>query len=130
MKADTFGFALRDTPTIVRDLREHDRVDMPRNNQRIIQAFRWLVQGWRANADIQLLLCNSHPDACVDAAEVARVTNHSVSCQCKGFETETEKRNELKNTIMQIKEETGDIADIKRLARKLLNQSAKNRIVS
>ena len=56
----------------------YDEVDMPRNNQRIIQAFRWLVQGWRANADIQLLLCDSHPDACVDAAKVARVTNCSV----------------------------------------------------
>ena len=48
-----------------------------------------LVQGWRANCDIQVLLyeCNllhSHPD------EIVRVTDYIVAYTCKGNETTVE----------------------------------------
>src|SRR5687767_1174537 len=55
-KCDTPGFPIRMEPTLVCDLRGFDRLELPRNDRRIVASLRWLLQGWRANCDIQVLL--------------------------------------------------------------------------
>ena len=55
-KCDTPGFPLRTEPELVHDLRGFDRLDLPQNHKRIVASSRWLLQGWRANCDIQVLL--------------------------------------------------------------------------
>ena len=55
-KGDTKGFPLRSEAAIVRDLRGFYRLELPRENRRTVQSSTWLVQGWRANSDIQILL--------------------------------------------------------------------------
>ena len=78
---NTPGFPLRTEPKLVRDLRGFDRLDLPRNHRRIVASSRWLLQGWRANCDIQVLLygCDPmHPNS----DEIARVSNYIVAYAC------------------------------------------------
>ena len=73
-KCNTLGFLLRVEPKLGCDLHGFDRLELPQNGRRIGATSKWLVQGWRANCDIQLLLyegdtLNPSPD------EIARVTD-------------------------------------------------------
>ena len=85
-KYDTPGFPLRTEPQLVRDLQGFDRLDLPRNHRRIVASSRWLLQGWKANCDIQVLLyqCDPlHPNP----DEIAQVTDYIVAYTCKGNES-------------------------------------------
>jgi hypothetical protein len=128
-KCDTPGFQLHTDPRLVRDMRGFDRVDLPRNNRRITQASTYIMRGWRANCDIQLLLYKSAP-LDIDAADVSRVTNYVVSYACKGNETVVEEKKCIESMIINAQDEMGNVQDVKRLARKVLNQASKNRVVS
>ena len=41
---------------IIHDVRGFYRLELPRENRRTVQTSTWLVQGWRANCDIQIIL--------------------------------------------------------------------------
>lgn len=129
LKNDTPGFTLSQKAVIMRDIRGFDRVDLVRNTRRITQASAFLMQGWRGNSDIQYLIYKSLPDD-VDPEDVSRVTNYIVSYACKGSETVVEEKKAMIAIINAAKEEQGDKRDMKRLARRLLNQCSKNRVVS
>ena len=129
MKCNTPGFALREKADIVRDIRGFDRVDLPRNNRRITQSSKYLMQGWRGNCDIQLLIYKSPPQN-IDAGDVSRVTNYVVSYACKGSESATDEKKGMKAIIELAQEEYGDDRDVKRMARRLLNECTKSRVVS
>ena len=58
---NTPGFPLRDEPKLVHNLRGFDRLELPQNHNRIVATSKWLVQGWRANCDIQILLFECDP---------------------------------------------------------------------
>src|SRR5687767_5170697 len=126
---DTPGFPLRVEPKLVRDLRGFDRSEVPQNDRRIIASSRWLLQGWRANCDIQLLLyeCDPlHPNP----EEVARVTDYIVAYACKGNETILEEKKQMKALILGCEEVSGTKNDVKRIARKLLNKTTKDKVIS
>ena len=123
-ECNTPGFKIRKEPCIVRDLRGFDRVDMPRNHRRITQCATYVAQGWRGNCDIQYLIYTSDPDN-IDASDVSRVTNYVVSYSCKGSETEMEQKLSMKDLILAAKEEEGDIKDVRRIAKRLLNDCSK-----
>jgi hypothetical protein len=129
MKCDTPGFQLLDDARVVTDLRGFERVDLPRNNRRVTQASTFLMRGWRGNCDIQLLIYKSHPGE-IDASDVSRVTNYVVSYACKGNETVVEEKKCIQALIGTAQDELSNVQDVKRLARKVLNQSTKNRVVS
>lgn len=128
-KCDTPGFPLRVVPAVMRDLRGFDRVDLPRNNKRITQSSTYLMRGWRGNCDIQLLIYKSSPFE-VDASDVSRVTNYVVSYACKGNESIVEEKKSMEGIVLAAKDENGDARDVKRIARRLLNECTKNRVVS
>lgn len=126
---DTPGFPLRMEPILVRDLRGFDRLELPRNHRRIVATSQWLVQGWRANCDIQVLLyecdpLNPNPD------EIARVTDYIVAYACKGNETIIEEMKQMKALILGSQDISGTTNDVKRIARKLLNKTTKNKVIS
>ena len=129
MKCDTPGFQLRTSATILRDLRGFDRVDLCRNNRSITQSSTFLMRGWRGNCDIQVLIYKSAPED-IDANDVSRVTNYVVSYACKGTESVVEQKKSMASIILAAKEEMGDDKDVKKLARRLLNECTKNRVVS
>src|SRR5687767_5829922 len=126
---DTPGFPLRIEPKLVRDLRGFDRFELPRNHRRIVASSRWLLQGWRGNTDLQPLLyqCDPlHPNP----DEVARVTDYIVAYSCKGNETIVEERKQMKALILGSQEVSGTSNDVKRIARKLLNKTTKDKVIS
>ena len=126
---DTPGFPLRTEPKLVHDLRGFDRLELPRNHRRIVATSRWLVQGWRANCDIQILLyeCDPlHPSP----EEIARVTDYIVAYACKGNETIVEEKKQMKALILGSQDISGTTNDVKRIARKLLNKTCKDKIIS
>ena len=92
---DTPGFPLRTEPKLVRDLRGFDRLELPRNNRRIVTTSKPLVQAWRANCDAQLLLYQGNP-AHPSPDEIARVTDYIVAYACKGNETLLEETKQMK----------------------------------
>lgn len=129
MKCDTPGFHQREIPELKRDIRGFDRVDLARNNTTITQASKYLMRGWRANCDIQLLIYKSMPDD-VEPADISRVTNYVVSYACKGNDTVIDEMKAMRAIIDAAKEDEGDVREMRRLARQLLNQCSKNRVVS
>jgi hypothetical protein len=128
-KCDTPGFKTNPSPAITRDPRGFDRVDMPRNNKYVVQASTYLCQGWRGNCDIQYLIYSSDGDE-VDASDISRVTNYIVSYSCKGNETEIQEKGALKGIVMAAQVEHGDDRDVKKLARRVLNEASKSRVIS
>ena len=87
------------------------------------------MQGWRGNCDVQFLIYNSPPHN-MDATNISRVTNYVVAYACKGNESVVEEKKAIRAIIEAANEESGNHQDVKRLARKILNQATKNRIVS
>ena len=126
---DTPGFQLKKIYELVHDMRGFDRLDMPRNHQRITQCSLFLMQGWRANVDLQYLIYKSDPDE-IDASDISRVTNYVASYCCKGNETSIQEKNHMKALINCAEEKTGDVDDIRRMARKMLNECSKKRVIS
>ena len=126
---DTPGFPLRTEPKLVHDLRGFDRLELPRNHRKIVPTSRWLVQGWRANCDLQVLLyeCDpKHPSPC----EIARVTDYIVAYDCKGNETIVEEKKQMKALMLASQDISGTTNDVKTIARKLLNKTCKDKIIS
>ena len=126
---NTPGFPLREEPQLVRDLRGFDRLELPRNDRRIVATSRWLVQGWRANCDIQVLLYEGDP-LHPNPDEIARVTDYIVAYACKGNETIVEEMKQMKALILGFQEVSGTTNDVKRIARKLLNKTTKDKVIS
>ena len=126
---NTPGFPLRIEPKLVRDLRGFDRLELPRNNRRIVTTSKPLVQSWRANCDIQILLYegnSAHPIP----EEIGRVTDYIVAYACKGNESLIEEMKQNKALILGMNDTTGTIIDVKRIARKLLNKTTKDKVIS
>jgi len=126
---DTPGFPLRVEPKLVRDLHGFDRLELPWNDRRIVASSRWLLQGWRANCDIQVLLYEDNP-LHPNPDEIARVTDYIVAYACKGNETIVEEMKQMKALILGSQEVSGTTNDVKRIARKLLNKTTKDKVIS
>ena len=126
---DTPGFLVRVEPELIFDLQGFNRLELPRNDRRIVASSGWLLQGWRANCDIQVLLyeCDPlHPNP----DEIARVTDYIVAYACKGNETIVEEMNQMKALILGCQDITETTIDIKKIARKLLNKTSKDKVIS
>ena len=128
---DTSGWEELKNATVTRDHRGTLKLNLPRSktSNRLVQTSIYLSRGWRANVDIQLLLhdCNEEEICSVD---VAGVTDYIVGYICKGNESQVQEKANMKELVMDSTSVCGDLRDVKRVARHLLNQSAKNRVVS
>jgi hypothetical protein len=127
--ADAPGFPLRTEPEILRDLRGFDRLELPRNNQRTVQSSLCFVQSWRANCDIQTLLCDSDPK-CPKPEDIGGVADCIVAHACKGNEKIAQERQQMKALIMGGSETSGTVAEVKTLARVSLNKVTKKKVIS
>jgi hypothetical protein len=88
-----------------------------------------LAQGWRANCDVQMLIYESNPD-CPDPGDITRVTDYIVAYACKGVESLAEEREQTKNLILSAKEDAIGKQDVQRIARKALNRSLAEKLIS
>jgi hypothetical protein len=131
-KGDTQGFILRDEPKIVKDVRGFDRLELPRNNRRTVQSSLYLLRGWRANCDVQLILYDSDPTN-PDCEELAKVTDYVVAYACKGNDSLQGEKEKFKSYILSLNDETvnqGDVNEARRLARMILNKSMAEKVIS
>ena len=83
---DTPGFPPIDSPEIKVDHKHSTKLYMRRNHTRVVQTSTDLLQSWRANCDVQLLIYNSDPKN-PDVTDIARVTDYIVAYSCKGNAT-------------------------------------------
>ncbi len=88
-----------------------------------------LAHGWRANCDVQMLIYESNPD-CPDPGDITRVTDYIVAYACKGVESLAEEREQTKSLILSAKEDAIGKQDVQRIARKVLNRSLGEKLIS
>ena len=98
-KADTPGFELHSQPQIKTDHRRAQKLYMPRNHARVNQTSLDLLQSWRGNCDVQILVYDCDPKH-PNLSEIARVTDYVVSYACKGNTTVKEEREQNKSLIL------------------------------
>ena len=72
-----------DTAAVVNDIRGYIKLELPRNHPRIVQTSAFLLQGWRANVDIQLLLYEGDV-ASTSTSEISQISDYIISYICKG----------------------------------------------
>ena len=58
-----------------------------------------ILQSWRANCDLQILIYSSDPDH-PDPDDIARVTDYVVGYACKGNKTLKEERELTKKLVL------------------------------
>jgi hypothetical protein len=80
---DTPGFVTNSKAEIRREINGTVKLALPRNSSRMIQSSVKLLQLWRANCDVQLLLYDSDPRN-PNLFEISKVTDYIVSYACKG----------------------------------------------
>ena len=99
-KNDTPGFPIRNQSEIVRDKRGFLKLELKRNSRRMLQTSLSLLQTWRANCDLQVMLYDSTPDN-FDFSEIARLTDYVVAYSCKGNQTLQAEKDNIKTVIMK-----------------------------
>ena len=102
---------------------------MPRNSPWLVQTSLSLIQGWHANCDIQFIIYDSNPSN-PDAKEIAEVTDYVVAYACKGNISLTQERKEVQTQILEAECTTASKADVRKLARQVMNKAVSKRLAS
>ena len=96
----TPGFSLTSESKITNDKRGFNKLELQRNTVRMIQTSTSLLQAWRGNCDLQVILYDSPFDN-FDFTEIARVTDYVVAYACKGNNTLQVEKDSIKTIIMR-----------------------------
>jgi len=101
-KGDTPGYKLQSEPTIERDFRRggFQKFNCSRNTRRMNQTPMDLLQFWRANCDMQILIYDSDPNN-PDPRDIAKVTDYIVAYTCKGNMTTAMESQIIEDIIMR-----------------------------
>lgn len=92
-ECDTPGFAHSKEYKIENDHRGSRKLYLPRNHNRITQTSKDMLQSWRANCDIQILIYNSNPKT-PSVAEISKITDYIASYATKGNGTIRQEREQ------------------------------------
>ena len=84
---------------------------MPRNNKRLNQTSMDVLQSWRGNCDVQILIYDSNPET-PNVKEISRVTDYVVAYSCKGNSTLEEEKQHTKELLLALEELTGGKEDM------------------
>ena len=100
-KADTEGRELLDNSIITVDRRgiEHFRL-IRTKSRKVVQHSKSLLQSWRGNCDVQLLIYRSHPDK-PDITEIENVCKYVVAYASKKNHTTKEEKEAIQNIILR-----------------------------
>ena len=126
---DTKGFPKLSKPRICRDMRGFRRLDLRRNHPRVLQSSLYCVRSWRANCDVQILLYESDP-MFPSAEDIAKATDYIVGYACKGNENLKTEKKHMSEIIVKANEVNGDNSDVTRTARKILNYTIGEKMIS
>ena len=98
---DTPGKAHQSETTIELDHRGVENLLLPREKSRhIVQHSRTMLQAWRANADVQLLVYRSNPDI-PDVSEIEAVSKYCTSYTGKTNQTTKQEISTIQNVIIR-----------------------------
>ena len=120
---------MTDRAEIKVDHRRTQRLYLKRNHPRLNQTSRFLLQSWRGNCDVQILVYNSAPSN-PDIAEIAKITDYVVSYQCKGNHSWKEEREQIRQLIMASEDIGLGKQDIVRVAKQIMNKTSSKRVIS
>jgi hypothetical protein len=99
-KCDTPGFPLSTDPSVKRDQKGSKKLLLSRNHNRLLQVSTAMLQSWRGNCDIQVLIYDSSPKQ-PNLDEIARVTDYVMSYTSKGNHTFTEEKEQNRLLIQR-----------------------------
>lgn len=129
---ETEGFPLQNEDLIVVDTNtkiKHLKLKR-QSSRRMTQCSQYLLQSWRANCDIQLLIYDSNPDK-PNLEEIRRVTDYVVSYTTKVNQSIPEERKVIKEIINNCENQTeNDLNDLRLICRQVLNSFHNKRIIS
>ena len=128
-KGNTPGFDIRSVARIVKDERGFYRMELSRNNNRLIQSSLWLVGSNRANGDVGFMLYNKNPMV-PGPSEIRNVVGYIVDYASKANETEKKSRENMETLIMSHQVTTGDRYDVSSVTIKCMNQLMKHKMTS
>ena len=96
---NTPGFPLVHNDCIMFDNRGFKTLHMKRTfSNRLNQSSMIMLQSWRANCDVKLLLYDTHPKW-PDIKEISNVSDYIVSYTCKGHMTQVKERDIIISSI-------------------------------
>ena len=119
---------MAEVPRVVKEHQRCQKLRMPRNHRRINQTSIDLIQTWRGNCDIQILIYDSDPDN-FDLKEISKVTDYVVAYSCKGNATLREEVDMNKKLILATEESTYDEAELRRVCKQVMNKAAASRLI-
>ena len=93
------GMPLSDKPFIEKSKAGFKKLKMKCNHPHLTQTSKCMLQSWRTNCDIQLLIYDSHPEA-PDYQEIAMVVDYAIGYATKGSHTFMEERNQLCSFVL------------------------------
>ena len=79
---------------------------------------------------MQPLVYKADEDGNISPTEISRVTNYIIAYSCKGTESSVQEKKALECLILKQKDISGTVQDVKRVARKILNEALKLRVIS
>jgi hypothetical protein len=96
---DTPGFPYSTNDEIINDPRGFKILQLSRQNSKhVLQSSMSLLQSWRANSDVKILLYETDPNY-PDLTEISTVCDYLVSYTCKGHTTLFEEKNIISSAI-------------------------------
>ena len=99
-QGDTPGWEFRDDAVIEKNKKGVEHLLMRRtNSRRINQHSRHVLQAWRANADVQLLIYRSNPDV-PDISEIEAVCRYCTSYASKAHQTTRQEIATIQDVII------------------------------
>jgi hypothetical protein len=129
-QGDTTGFELLDSDKIDMDKhRDYLVLKLKRSHNRLKQTSSPMLQSWRANCDVQVIIYQSKKE--LDVYDVARVTSYFVSYTCKGSETSDQEADAIKSLILAsepvyVEDQSYDLA---RVIKKILHSFYGKRVI-
>ena len=100
-KGDTPGKDNIGNARIEKDKRGIEHLQLPRpNSKRVVQHSKYLLQTWRANADVQLLIYRSDPNM-PDVSEIEAVSRYCVAYAGKRYKTTRQEINSIQDVIFR-----------------------------
>ena len=98
---DTPGQDFSAKPRIEKDSRGIEHLRLPRTQSRFTnQHSKPLLQAWRANADLQLIIYRSDPDV-PDVGEIEAVSRYCVAYAGKRYQTTRQEKNAIQDVIFR-----------------------------
>jgi hypothetical protein len=95
----------------------------------MVQISIFLTQVWRGNVDVKPLLYQSDPSN-PDPEDIITYSDYLVVYQMKGDQTMAIERKNIKDLVIRMEDNNGDITGFFYAARKLLNRASVERTIS